>query len=113
MEEQYEKKFLMAVMAAAVFGLAGCQGSAQTDGPAATDASAFEYEQKDDGTIKITGLKDGSLKVLVIPEKIEGKSVTEIGEYAFSGCNSLKTIHTPAGSYAEKWAKENGYAVEN
>lgn len=34
-------------------------------------------------------------------------SVTEIGENAFKGCEKL-TIHAPAGSYAESYAKENG-----
>lgn len=37
------------------------------------------------------------------------KSVTEIDEYAFWGCDALAQIITPAGSYAEQWAKENGY----
>ena len=34
------------------------------------------------------------------------ESVIEIGEGAFAGCGSL-TIHAPAGSYAEQYAKEN------
>lgn len=33
-------------------------------------------------------------------------SVTSIGEGAFSACKEL-TIHAPAGSYAEQYAKEN------
>ena len=33
-------------------------------------------------------------------------SVTSIGEYALCGCEKL-TIHAPAGSYAEQYAKEN------
>ena len=42
-----------------------------------------------------------ALACVRIPE-----SVTEIGRKAFAGCNSL-TIHAPAGSYAEQYAKEN------
>ena len=42
-----------------------------------------------------------SLSDLSIPE-----SVTTIGEAAFSRCPNL-TIHAPAGSYAERYAKEN------
>ena len=33
-------------------------------------------------------------------------SVTEINKWAFEKCPSL-TIHAPAGSYAETYAKEN------
>ena len=40
-----------------------------------------------------------ALTSIRIPE-----SVTEIGEKAFAGCGSL-TIHAPAGSYAEQYAK--------
>ena len=32
--------------------------------------------------------------------------VTEIGSSAFDGCKKL-TIHAPAGSYAEQYAREN------
>ena len=71
----------------------------------------------------------GSDAVVVIPEQIEGKpvaiigtgaferhsqitdltipaSVTDIGWFAFDGCTNM-TIHAPAGSYAEQYAKEN------
>ncbi len=41
------------------------------------------------------------LEIIVIPE-----SVTEIGKDVFRGCSKL-TIHAPAGSYAEQYAKEN------
>ncbi|MCH5273410.1 MAG: leucine-rich repeat protein [Lachnospiraceae bacterium] len=86
------KKNLLAILAAVtVLGLAGCQGSTQTD------AGAFEYEELDDETIKITGLKDGSLKAIVIPEKIDGKKVTEIGIGAISGCSSLTRVGIPEG----------------
>ena len=42
-----------------------------------------------------------SLKNIFIPS-----SVTNIGDYAFDRCRKL-TIHAPAGSYAETYAKEN------
>ena len=51
------------------------------------------------GAYAFSGCKD--LAELNIPE-----SVIEIGEGAFAGCGSL-TIHAPAGSYAEQYAKEN------
>ncbi len=53
-------------------------------------------------------IEDGMLKKytgndaeVVIPE-----GVTSIGYSAFYECTNL-TIHAPAGSYAEKYAKEN------
>ena len=42
-----------------------------------------------------------SLTSITIPN-----SVTKISDYAFDGCVNL-TIHAPAGSYAEQYAKEN------
>lgn len=44
------------------------------------------------------------LKSITIPS-----SVTNIIEGAFEGCRSLKTIYGTPGSYAETYAKENGY----
>ncbi len=49
-----------------------------------------------------------SLSLLFIPE-----SVREISEDAFDDCVSLQTIHCPAGSYTEEWAKSKGYLVSN
>ena len=42
-----------------------------------------------------------SLTSVTIPE-----GVTSIGNWAFDSCPRL-TIHVPAGSYAEKYAREN------
>ena len=44
------------------------------------------------------------LKSITIPS-----SVTNIIEGAFEGCRNLKTIYGTPGSYAETYAKENGY----
>lgn len=72
----------------------------------------------------------GNLSSVTIPQR----SVESIGDCAFLGCKSLKTIYLPRcvrkihesafdstpletvichqNSYAERWAKENGYATE-
>ena len=47
-----------------------------------------------------------SLKSIAIPE-----SVTSIGNYAFAICPSTLVISAEPGSYAEQWAKDNGYQL--
>ena len=49
-----------------------------------------------------------NLKDIYIPS-----SICEIAESAFDDCNEEMVIHTPAGSYAEKYAKEKGLQVDN
>ena len=80
--------------------------------------NGFYYETKEDGTIKITGYDteqiDVSDGIFTIPSQIEGKDVTEIGDYAFGdyGFNSeiiqikmpenLKVIRSHAFWYFHK-----------
>ena len=47
-----------------------------------------------------------NLQSIIIPD-----SVTSIGYKAFANCGDL-TIHAPAGSYAEQYAKENNYKFQ-
>ncbi len=60
----------------------------------ATAESDFQYEVLPDGSIRITKYT-GSIENVVIPDKIEGKSVTRIGNYAFAECSSLTSITIP------------------
>ena len=46
------------------------------------ESGNYRYTVKTDGTVKITGFK-GAKKYVSIPETIEGKKVTEIGQNAF------------------------------
>ena len=66
--------------------------SAQPNGPVQpTDPSIFET----DGLGKITGCKCANEALpadLIIPAKIGDEVITEIGWYAFAGCNGLKSI---------------------
>ena len=54
----------------------------------------FNYSVLDDGTVTITRYS-GSAKKVDIPEKIDGKSVTEIRYSAFYGCTSLTSVTIP------------------
>ena len=51
----------------------------------------FEYELSEDGTASITGYT-GAQSSLDIPSELDGYKVTEIAEYAFSDCRSLKNV---------------------
>ena len=61
----------------------------------ATAAEYFTYEDNEYGTVTITGYI-GSDTEVVIPEQIDGKSVTGIGGDAFYCCDSLTSIEIPA-----------------
>ena len=58
----------------------------------------FSYEENESG-ITITGYTGNKKKTtkLVIPEKIGGKKVTSIGNYAFGNWSGLKSITLPKG----------------
>ena len=62
--------------------------------PKATSADKFTYTIKEDGTVCITGY-DESVTQVVVPRKMEGKLVTEIGESAFGFRRGLKSIKLP------------------
>lgn len=55
----------------------------------------FSYTVNE-GTITITGYT-GSDAAVTIPAAIDGKPVTAIGEYAFAGCNALKSVELGRG----------------
>jgi len=59
-----------------------------------TDPSYFEVEDRAGGCRikKYTGPKEGAV---VIPSRIGGKKVVEIGDYAFMACQSLTSITIP------------------
>ena len=54
----------------------------------------YEYTIFYDGTVEITKYKGNETKV-VIPSKISGYNVTEIGNFAFMGCKSLESVVIP------------------
>ena len=76
------KKWLLALATFAVMTVvcAVCAG--------AETYQDFEYSALDDGRVKITGYNGGA-ETVVIPDTIDGKSVTSIGRRAFEGCTKL------------------------
>ncbi len=65
----------------------------------------FTYEVNSDNTITITGYSNLHLSDLTIPQTIDGKTVTAIGDNVFKGKASLKTVKIPdsvvtIGNYA-------------
>ena len=62
------------------------------------------------GTVSIERLAFGwcrDLNNVSIPA-----SVTEIGNLAFDGCDKSATVRVERGSYAESWARQNGFTCE-
>ncbi len=59
------------------------------------DSEFYEYTEKSDGTIEITKYKGTDTKVEV-PEQINGKVVSGIGNSAFAGCVDVTDITIPA-----------------
>ena len=57
------------------------------------EKAEYEYSVTEDGTVEIT--KYNSNNNVVIPNKIEGKNVTSIGDYAFENCTNLTSITIP------------------
>jgi hypothetical protein len=81
----------------------------------------FIYKEKPDGTSTITGY-DGFYKKVEIPEQIDGKIVTELGDSSFYGHNemnevilpnSIKTIGNWAFASSESIEKINLGAVQS
>ena len=54
----------------------------------------YAYRKLSDGTVEITKY-NGKAEVLEIPSQLDGKTVTSIGTYAFSDCNSLRSVTIP------------------
>ena len=82
------------VLCVLLCGGIGMTAQAESDG-------YFTYKENESG-ITITGYV-GDETELVIPGKIDGKKVTDIGAHAFQNCSSLTSITIPAGVKSIEW----------
>lgn len=65
--------------------------SVAEDSPDTFTSGDYEYIILNDGAVKITKY-NGSAQELIIPDTLDGKKVTSIGNRAFSACHSLTSI---------------------
>lgn len=95
------KKKIMAVILACALVAGTAAGSAGTvtvraeEGQENVTEDGFRYEDSGNG-IEITSY-DGSATEIIIPNEINGKTVTGIGDYAFYDCSSLTSVSIPKG----------------
>lgn len=60
------------------------------------DGVPYTYVILEDGTVEIRSYT-GHRRFITIPEKIEGRAVSSIGDFAFSGQTRLREVTLPAG----------------
>ena len=90
-----EKKWFVALMMVIVMMCACWTGAVAEDEERETfTVGDYEYALLDDGTVEITGY-NGKAEKLTIPNMLNGKKVTSIGDNAFSGCSFLISITIP------------------
>ena len=60
-----------------------------------SDGLQLEYKELEDGTIEIANFLESISTDIELPAVIDGKSVTSIGDSAFSNCSNLTAIILP------------------
>lgn len=60
------------------------------------DGVPYTYVTLDDGTIEIRSYT-GKRRYITVPEKIDGKLVTSIGDFAFDGQSRFRQVNLPSG----------------
>ena len=101
----------LALPLAMMFALSSCKKDDSEPSSDKTESKAsegLEYTLSYDGTYSVTGIGTCTDSDIIIPETYEGKSVTSIRSYAFSGCSSLTSITIP-----DSVTSIGDYAFEN
>ena len=100
---------LILTMLCAVFALVACDGGSGNNGDNYNEDGSVNYSNAfkidKNGTIKSLTKFGKTLEDVVIPEEIDGKKVTAIGEKAFWKCSTIKSVEiassvTSLGEYA-------------
>lgn len=96
------KKLVIAALAASITACGFSMSTAALTADAAAAAASqeataddYSYISNDDGTVKITGLS-GSFGTVAVPSELDGQKVTAIGRRAFEDCTGLSEITLPA-----------------
>jgi len=87
-------KKLIAFLLCLALCLPGLCASAEETEQEEFTSGDYKYIKLEDGTTAITGYT-GEVEALVIPETLDGLSVTAIGDYAFLVCSSLTSVTIP------------------
>ena len=58
------------------------------------DSGDYKYYVNDDGTVTLSGWNEVSENV-VVPEEIDGRKVTALGNWLFSYCKGMKSVELP------------------
>ena len=87
-----QKKNIWAVLAAVLLMVLATNGAMADE--EVFKSRDYEYRVLEDGTAEITSYSGGD-SVLKIPNTLDGKTVTSIGDGAFFGCRALKSIELP------------------
>lgn len=118
-----KKKFLMVILVASMISLSACGGSEKNADNSSNEVSSegkaedsvddsdeteeaeeadtssgieFNYEELSDGTLSIWFFEaDESHKTIKIPEEIDGKKVSEIGDSLFEGNEDVEKVILP------------------
>jgi uncharacterized protein YceK len=100
---------IIVLIAVIGFGVAACNLLTEEEEKGSPD---FNYSGT--STITITSYK-GTGPNVIIPSKIDGKPVTAIGDYAFSGCTTLTSVTIPDSvtsiRYGAFWGCDNLISV--